>query len=40
MTADWHPTIEQIADDDAGLTSADESRAIAEHLAGCSTCRD
>jgi hypothetical protein len=40
VTADWHPTIDQIADDDAGLTSADESRAIAEHLAGCSTCRD
>ena len=40
MTADWHPTIDQIADDEAGLTSADDSRAIAEHLAACSTCRE
>jgi hypothetical protein len=40
VTADWHPTIDQIADDEAGLTSADDSRAIAEHLAACSTCRE
>ena len=40
MTADWHPTIDQIADDDAGLTSADDSRAIAAHLADCSACRE
>ena len=32
MTADWHPTIDQIADDEAGLTSADDSRTIAAHL--------
>jgi hypothetical protein len=40
VTADWHPTIDQIADDEAGLTSTDDRRAIAEHLAACSTCRE
>jgi hypothetical protein len=40
VTADRHPTIDQIADDAAGLTSADDSRAIAEHLAACSSCRE
>jgi hypothetical protein len=40
VTADWHPTFDQIADDDAGLTSADDSRAIAAHLADCSACRE
>jgi hypothetical protein len=39
VTPDWHPTIDQIADDDAGLTSADDSRTIAAHLAECSACR-
>lgn len=38
MNANEHPTIDQIADREAGLSSEDDARAIAAHLAGCSEC--
>jgi hypothetical protein len=35
-----HPTIEQIADHEAGLSSVDDARWIAEHLDSCGQCRE
>ncbi len=39
MSATWHPTIEQIADHDAGSASAEDAQQVAEHLADCAQCR-
>lgn len=40
MSASMHPTIDQIADHAAGLSSADDGRWIAEHLTSCQACSE
>lgn len=39
MNAEWHPSIDEIADEQAGLSSDDDGRTIAAHVAECSACR-
>ncbi len=40
MNAGTHPTIDQIADHEAGLLSADDAPWIVEHLADCEVCSE
>lgn len=40
MNASMHPTVDRIADAQAGLLSAGEAREVAAHLADCAECRD
>ena len=39
VSAEWHPSIDEIADEQAGLLSDDDGRTITVHLAACSACR-
>jgi hypothetical protein len=39
VSAEWHPSIDEIADEQAGLSPDDDGRTIAAHLAECSACR-
>jgi anti-sigma factor RsiW len=40
VNANVHPTIDRIADHEAGLLSVEQAREVAAHLADCAACRD